>query len=137
MHLAVNHRIERRFGGHRVQTIGHRHTQLQLRLARLPRLQRLGHRKRKMPVQILERLQADIIRQLALRKNTRRFGRDGEGAKYCAQGNENMFHDGYEISLRTSAVAFRRANLGCQILKQASCNSGQGEAQASVMAVTR
>ena len=54
MHLAVNHRVERRLGGHRVQAIGHRHAQLQLRFARLPRLQRLGHRKRKVAVQILE-----------------------------------------------------------------------------------
>ena len=90
-----------------------------------------------MAVQIFERFKANIIRLLALGKYTWHFRDDGKGANYCAKRNENSFHDIYGISLSTSGVVFSRANLGCQILKQASCNSVQGEAQASVIAVTR
>ena len=84
MHLAMNHRIQRRLGRHGKQAIGHRHPPPQLSLARLPRFKSLGYGKRKMAIQILERFKANIIRLLALGKCTWHFCDDGKGANYCA-----------------------------------------------------
>ena len=94
LHLAMNHRVQWRLGRHGKQSVGHRHPPLQLRLARLPRLQRLGHGKRKMAVQILQRLQANIVGRLPFRKNARTLGDGHRRQSQHASGNQNAFHLG-------------------------------------------